>query len=126
MRRWRDARVAYPRSRAGPIHDALPDNVLPLGSTGDASTFSPPEYLLDGCIPAAVAGKPFVATLPEYATPQAHTINVPKIVTPPTIGVQNPELARGRAPHRSRMGPLAQGKPRHIATRPQRQVTIVR
>src|SRR5258708_20762083 len=30
-RRWRDGRLADPRRRAGPIHDALPDNVLPIG-----------------------------------------------------------------------------------------------
>ena len=63
-----------------------------MTTTGDGSTFVPPAYLLDQYIPAAVAGKPFVATLPERPAPKAHTIDVPKIVTPPTVGVQNPEL----------------------------------
>ena len=39
-----------------------------------------------------MAAKPFVATLPTYTTPKAHTIDVPRIVTPPTVAVQNPEL----------------------------------
>jgi len=64
-----------------------------MTTTGDGSTFVPPAYLLDQYIPAAVAGKPFVATLPERPAPKAHTIDVPKIVTPPTVGVQNPELS---------------------------------
>jgi HK97 family phage major capsid protein len=64
-----------------------------LTTTGDGSTFSPPEYLLEQWIPAAVAGKPFVATLPEHPAPKAHTIDVPRIVTPPTVAVQNPELS---------------------------------
>ena len=61
-----------------------------LTTTGDGSTFSPPQYLLDQWIPAAVAGKPFVATLPEHPAPKAHTIDVPKIVTPPTVAVREP------------------------------------
>jgi len=64
-----------------------------LTTSGDGSTFLPPAYLLDQWIPAAVAGKPFVATLPQHPVPQAFTINVPKIVTPPTVGVQNPQLS---------------------------------
>jgi HK97 family phage major capsid protein len=66
---------------------------LGLTTTGDGSTLIPPAYLEDLWVPAAVAGKPFVVTLPQHPVPKAHTINVPKIITPPTVGVQATELS---------------------------------
>jgi HK97 family phage major capsid protein len=64
-----------------------------LTTTGDGASFVPPAYLEELWIPAAVAAKPFVASIPEYPAPRAHSINVPKILAPGTVGVQNPELS---------------------------------
>lgn len=64
-----------------------------LTTTGDGSSFSPPVYLENMWIPAAVAAKPFVAAIPEYPAPRGHTIEIPKITAPGTVGVQNPELS---------------------------------
>jgi HK97 family phage major capsid protein len=64
-----------------------------LTTTGDGSSFSPPIYLETLWIEAAVAGKPFIAAIPEYEAPRGHVVNVPKITAPGTVGVQNPELS---------------------------------
>jgi HK97 family phage major capsid protein len=64
-----------------------------LTTTGDGSSFVPPIYLEELWIQAAVAAKPFIASIPEYPAPKGHTINVPKITAPGTVGVQNPELS---------------------------------
>jgi HK97 family phage major capsid protein len=64
-----------------------------LTTTGDGSSFSPPVYLEELWIEAAVASKPFVASIPQYDAPRGHTINVPKITAPAPVAVQNPELS---------------------------------
>jgi HK97 family phage major capsid protein len=64
-----------------------------LTTTGDGSSFSPPVYLEELWIQAAVAAKPFVACIPEYEAPKGHTINVPQITAPGTVGVQATELS---------------------------------
>ena len=64
-----------------------------LTTIGDGASFSPPSYLENLWIEAAVAAKPFIAAIPEYEAPRSHVINVPKITAPGTVGVQNPELS---------------------------------
>jgi hypothetical protein len=63
-----------------------------LTTTGDGASFSPPVYLESMWVEAAVAGKPFIASIPEYPAPRGHTVEIPKITAPGTVGVQNPEL----------------------------------
>ncbi len=66
---------------------------LGLNSTGgDGASFIPPCYLEDRWIDAAVAAKPFVSTIPQFDAPKGHTIYVPKISAPGTVGVQATEL----------------------------------
>jgi HK97 family phage major capsid protein len=64
-----------------------------LTTTGDGSSFVPPVYLEELWIEAAVAAKPFVASIPQYDAPRGHTINVPKITAPAPVAVQYPELS---------------------------------
>jgi HK97 family phage major capsid protein len=75
------------------LNEHAQEQRIGLSTTGDGASFSPPVYLENLWIEAAVASKPFIAAIPEYPAPKGHTINVPKITAPGTTGVQSSELS---------------------------------